>query len=427
MITREKSENNTLKLNVKLSNEVWEDAVQKAYEKTKGKFNIQGFRKGKAPKKVIEKNYGETVFFDEAFEEVVSKEYNEYLQKNTELEPVSYPRVKVNSIDEKGLDADLTVDLMPEVVIEKTEGIEIKKDKVEISDKDIQAEIDKLVAQNSRFEESEDLIENGDIAIIDFTGFVDGEEFAGGKGTDYRLEIGSHSFIDTFEEQLIGLKKGDTKDVCVTFPANYGVSELANKPAVFKVVIKGEEKKILPTVDDKFISNATEFENLNDYKANLREKLEDMARKNIERKSENDLIEAVVNSAKIELPLSMIKSEIERMIDDVRQKLAYQQITLEQYLEYTNTTLEDYKNTRKAEAEKALKTRLVMQKLIKDNKISVSDEELKAKLEDFAKQSGKTLEEISSAVSDYEKAYIEQDILMTKVIDMLKSKNKISE
>ncbi len=426
MITREKSENNTLKLKVNLSKKVWDDAVQAAYEKTKGRYNVQGFRKGKAPRRVIEKNYGDTVFFDYAFENAVSKEYNEFLSNNKNLEPVSYPTVKVNKIDDNGLEGLLTVDLMPEVKVAKLDGYKIEVETTEITDEMVNEEVKKIATQSARFVESEEKAELGDFATINFSGSVDGVKFEGGTAENYRLELGSKSFIDTFEDQIVGMVKDEEKNINVTFPENYKTQELASKLAVFEIKLNKLEKKVVNELNDKFISDTTEFETLDEYKKDIRDKLILSSKKANMTKAENKLIDEIVNASVVELPESMIKSEIQSIVDGIKQKLSYQQLTLEQYLAFIKSNFEDFKSSKKEEAVKQLKTRLVFQEIIKQNNMSVSNEEFNAKLQEFSGASGKSVEDLKTAISDYEKAYIENDILMTKLFNLLKEKNNLN-
>lgn len=425
MITREKNENNSLELKVKISADVWAKALEEAYESTKGKYSIQGFRKGKAPRKVIEKTYGDTVFYDEAFDTIVSKEYNEFLANNTDLQPIDYPKVSINSITENGVEATIVVDLMPNVKLGKYEGIKISKKVQEIKDKDIENEVEKLLGSSARFVESEAEASLGDFATIDFSGSVDGVKFEGGTANDFRLELGSHSFIDNFEEQIVGMKKGDEKDITVKFPEKYPAKELAGKDAVFAIKLNKLEKKELPQLTDKFISDTTEFETIEEYKKDVREKLILSANKNAERIAEADLVKAIVDSSEIELPQSMVNHEVEHIIEDLKNQLAYSQITIEQYLEFMKLTLDEFKKSKEGEAKNSLKTRLVLQEIIKQNNLLVTKEEFEAKLEEFAKSSGKSVAEFSKEISNYEKSYIENDILMSKLFKFLKEKNEI--
>ena len=246
MYTYEKKQNEG-QLKVTISKEEWEKAVESAYQNTKGKYNVQGFRKGKAPRRVIEQTYGDTVFFDDAFEEVVSGEYSRFLLENAEVKPAESPRVEMNSFTvDKGIEATLTFALMPEVTLGSLTGLKAKVKAEKVDEKAIKAEMERFQEAHARYEESEEEVKNGDFATIDFSGSVDGVKFEGGTAKDYRLEIGSHTFIEGFEEQIVGLKKGESKDINVTFPTSYQAEELAGKPAVFAITVNKVERKILP-------------------------------------------------------------------------------------------------------------------------------------------------------------------------------------
>lgn len=425
MITREKGEKNTLKLNVKISAEVWAQALEVAYEATKGKFNIQGFRKGKAPRKVIEKEYGDTIFYDEAFERVVSKEYNDFLNANEDVNPVDYPHVTVNKITADGVEATLVVELMPEIKLGKYEGLTIEKKVEKVTAEQVNAEANRLVNAHARFVESDKEAAMGDYATIDFIGSVDGVEFEGGKAEDYRLELGSHSFIDNFEEQICGMKVNDKKDIKVRFPEQYPAKELAGKEAVFAIEVKKVEKKEVAELTDKFISDTTEFESLAEYKKDVKAKLTKDAEKRAERAAEDELVRTIVDSSEIELPNSMVEHEIDHIVEDLRRKLSYQQITLEQYLEFIKVSMKEFRDQRRDEAVRSLKTTLVLKEIVKENDLEVTKEDYDNRLEEFATRSGKTVDEFDKEISDYERAYINNDILMTKLFNMLKEKNTI--
>lgn len=425
MITREKSEKNTLKLSVKISAEVWAQALEVAYEETKGKFNIQGFRKGKAPRKVIEKNYGDTIFYDEAFEHVVSKEYNDFLNANEDVNPVDYPHVTVNKITADGVEATLVVDLMPEVKLGKYEGIAIEKKAVKVTAAQVNAEVERLVNAHARYVESDSEAAIGDFATIDFSGSIEGVKFEGGTAEDFRLELGSHSFIDNFEEQICGMKVGDEKDITVKFPEQYPAKELAGKNAVFAIKVKKVEKKEVAEINDKFISDTTEFESLAEYKKDVKAKLVADAEKKAQVAAEDELVKTIVESSEIELPNSMVEHEIDHIVEDLRRKLAYQQITLEQYLEFMKISMKEFRDTKREEAVRSLKTTLVLKEIVKVNNLEVTKEDYDNRLEEFATRSGKTVEEFDKEISDYERSYINNDILMTKLMNLLKSKNEI--
>ncbi len=411
-------------LKINISKEDWENALEKAYEENKGKFNIQGFRKGKAPRKVIEQNYGDTIFFDDAFDKVISDEYMKFLSENKEIIPVSQPSVEENSFTaDKGLNVTLKFDLMPEFNLPQFNTLQTKKQEIEITDKQIEAEIENERQAHARYVEENKAVENGDFATIDFTGFVDGKEFEGGDAKDYRLEIGSHTFINGFEEQLIGMKKGEEKDINVTFPENYHVENLKGKPAVFKITLKKVEKKELPEIDDKYISDTTEFENLEEYKKSIKENLEKFAQERAERDYEVALLDEIAEKSGIEVPKSMIEHEVHHMIEDFEHRLSHQNMNLNAYLEYIGKSFDEFKKDREIDAEKNIETRLVIQKIIAENNITVTSEELDKSIEEYAAKYQMKLDEFKKAMSPDDYAYFENNAIMTKVLNLIKSKN----
>lgn len=412
-------------LKISVSKEDWEKAVEQAYEENKGKFNIQGFRKGKAPRKVIEQNYGDTIFFDDAFDHAVSKEYSKFLSENTGVIPVSQPSVEENTFTaDKGLDVVLKFDLMPEFTLSELSGLKAKKKKIEISDEQIKAELESERQSHARFVEEDKTAESGDYVTIDFTGYVDDVKFEGGEAKDYRIELGSHTFIEGFEDQIVGMKKGEERDIKVTFPENYHAENLKGKPAVFKVTLKKVERKQLPEVDDKFVADTTEFETLDEYKKSIKENLEKMADERAERDFEVALLDEISEKSNIEVPASMIEHEVNHMIEDFEHRLSHQGMNLNAYLEYIGKDLDTFKKEREDDAEKNVKTRLVLQKLISDNNITVTSEELDKTIGEYAARYQMTVEDFKKAMSPDDYAYFENNTIMTKVLDFIKSKNK---
>ena len=393
-------------LTITISSEEWEKALDKAYEENKGKFNIQGFRKGKAPKKVIEQTYGDTIFFDDAFDSSVSSEYQRFLTENTDIIPVEQPHVENNTFTaDKGLEVTLKFDLMPEFKLPSLSGLNVKKAEVKVSDQEVEEEIERERQAHARYVETDKQVENGDFAIIDFKGYVDGEAFDGGEAKDYRLEIGSHTFIEGFEDQIVGMKKGEERDINVKFPENYHAENLKGKPAVFKVKLNKVEKKELPTVDDKYISDTTEFENLEEYKKSVKENLIKFADERAERDYEVALLDEIARKSNIEVPQSMIEHEVHHIVEDFEHRLSHQGMNLQAYLDYVGKTLDQFKE------------------LIKENNISVNHEELDKSIEDYATKYQMSLEDFKKAMSPNDYAYFENSVIMTKVLDLIKSKN----
>ena len=423
MYTFEKKEMQGI-LNVKISKEVWEQAVERSYENNKGKFNIQGFRKGKAPRKVIEQNYGDTVFFDDAFEEVISQEYSKFLAENTSIVPAGHPHVEMNSFTvESGLEATLKFDLMPEFTLPSLENLGVEKKEAKVSDEEVEREINFTLQNRARYVEEDKTAENGDFATIDFVGYLGDEKFDGGEAEDYRLELGSHSFIEGFEEQVVGMKKGEQKDLNVTFPANYPAENLAGKPVVFKVTLKKVEKKVLPELNDKFVSDTTEFETVAEYKQSIREILEKNAQEKAERDYEVALLDAIAEKAGFDLADSIVEHELHHMIEDFEHKLSHQGMKLEDYLQYLGKTVEEFKAERRVDAEKNIKTRLVLQRIISDYKLSVTTEELDKEIADYASKYQMSAEDFKANLQPNDYAFFQNNVIMTKVLDLIKSKN----
>lgn len=412
-------------LKISISKNEWEKAVENAYETNKGRFNIQGFRKGKAPRRVIEQNYGDTVFFEDAFDSVVSAEYAKFLEANPEIVPAGHPHVSMDSYTaDKGVEATLTFDIMPEFVLPDLKTISVKKDKVTVSDEDVEKEIENERAAHARYVEEDKPAENGDYTTIDFVGYVDGEKFEGGEAQDYRLELGSHTFIDGFEDQVVGMKNGEEKDVNVVFPANYMAENLKGKPAVFKVTLKKVEKKVLPEIDDKYVSDTTEFETLEEYKKSIKENLKKVAEEKAERDYEVKLLDEIADKANIEVPDTMVEHELHHMIEDFEHRLSHQGMTMDLYLGYLGKTMTQFKEERKADAEKNIKTRLTLQRLISQNNLTVSSEELDKTIGEYASKYQMSLEDFKKSMSPDDYAYFENNAIMTKVLNFIKSSVK---
>lgn len=424
MYTYEKNDKQGV-LKVKISKQDFDNAVQNSYEKNKGKYKVQGFRPGKAPRRVIEQVYGDTIFLDDAFEEAVSNEYAKFLEEYMEVRPAGYPNVTENSFtDEGGLDVTLVFDLMPEVKLASLKGLKAKPKTVKVEEKQINDVIENLRNAHARFVEADKQAENGDFATIDFSGSVDGVKFDGGTAEDYRLEIGSHTFIDGFEDQVVGMKIGEQKDVNVTFPENYQAENLKGKPAVFAVTLKKVEKKELPEVTDKFISDVTEFETLADYKKDLAEKLERDAKKNAELEYESALLEEIAEKSEVDIPASLIDREVHDMIHEFEHRLSHQGMNLEDYLGYMGTTMADFKKAREEDAKKNVRTRLVVQKLISEHKLNATNEDIEAKLADYASQYNLKVEEVKNNLSQQDWMYFQNQALMEKVLSFIKEQNK---
>ncbi len=420
-----KNENDKLEVEIKISQEKWEESIEKSYEQTKHKYTVQGFRKGKAPRKVIEKQYGEGVFLDYALEIAFADEYNNFLDNNLQIEPITQPDVKIEKFEKDGIVLVATVDLMPEVKLGDYKNLTVEKSKEKIKKSDVDDELKKIAERQARFVESIEPAKIGDFATIDFAGSVDGEIFDGGTAQDYRLELGSHSFIDNFEDQIVGMKVGEEKDINVKFPENYHEKSLAGKPAIFKVIVKKIESKEIPEINDEFASNVSEFENLEDYKKDIEKRLDEKLEMEKERKVENDLIEKIVETSEVNIPKILIDKQLDIFIKDLEMRLSYQGIKLEDYLNYLGTTIEKLKEERQQQAKDTVKTRLVLEALIKKENMIVSDSELDKTLAEVADKYKKNVEDYKKSLDNRTIAYYQNDILMKKMLDFLKSNNNI--
>lgn len=412
-------------LKISISATEWEKALQNAYEENKGRFNIQGFRKGKAPRRVIEQNYGDTVFFDDAFDSVISTEYAKFLEENKDITPAGHPHVSMDSFTaDKGVEATLTFDIMPEFSLPDLKTIKVKKEEAVVTDEEVEREIENERKARARYVEEDKAAENGDYATIDFVGYVNGEKFEGGEAQDYRLELGSHTFIEGFEEQVIGMKNGEEKDINVKFPENYMAENLKGKPAVFKVILKKVEKKVLPEIDDKYVSDTTEFETLEEYKKSIKENLKKIAEERAERDYEVKLLDEIADKANIDVPDTMVEHELHHMVEDFEHRLSHQGMTMDLYLGYIGKTLEQFKEERKVDAEKNIKTRLVLQRLISQFNLTVTSEELDKTIEEYASKYNMTAEDFKKSMSPDDYGYFENTAIMTKVLTFIKSNVK---
>ena len=423
-LKKSEKKKNFVELEVVLTIEEWEKEVQDAYNRTKGKYSVEGFRKGKAPRRVIENLYGPEVFFEEAITEGFSKAYDKALEEHKDLDPIDAPTLAVKSLDEKGIVILAEIPVMPEVKMGAYKGLNIKVEPKKVTVKEVNAEIERVRNQNARLVEKDGAIEVGNIANIDFKGMMDGVAFEGGTAEGYDLEIGSHTFIDGFEDQLVGLKVGDEKDINVTFPENYQAEELKGKPAVFKIKVNSIKAKELPELNDAFVSDISEFEKVEDYKAHVKEHLEEHAMHHAKVDAENKIIEKIVDNMEVEVPSQLAEHELNHIMQDMEYRLMYQGLRLEDYAKYLNTTVEDIRKEKYAEAVKSVKIRLAMQEIIKVEKLTVEKAEVDEKIKEMAKNSKKSLKEYKETLTEERINYIKNDILMNKLLTFLIDANK---
>ncbi|WP_341878049.1 trigger factor [Defluviitalea saccharophila] len=416
----ERLENNQVKLTIEVSAARFEEGMQYAYNKNKKHISIPGFRKGKAPRAFVEKAYGPEIFYEDAVNYVIPDAY-EAAVKEHNLEVVSRPEFDVEKI-EKGQDLVLTavVTVKPEVTLGQYKEVEVPKMDVEVKDEEIEEELKKVQDQNARIITVTDRpVKDGDEVVIDFEGFIDGAAFEGGKGTDYSLKIGSHSFIDTFEEQLIGANVGDELDVNVTFPEDYHQKDLSGKPALFKVKVKEIKEKELPALDDEFAKDVSEFETLDEYKQDIKAKLLEQKEKAAKLEKERNAIEKVIENAKMDVPEVMINNQIEQMVQDFSMRMKYQGLPIEQYLQFTGQTMETLKANFRSDAEFQVKARLVLEEIAKAENIEVTDEELNDEFKKMAEQYQMELDKLLSTVGDAEKESVREDIKIRKAVDLV--------
>lgn len=382
-----KQEKSKIEIEYEVDAARWEEGVQKVYEDTKSRYNITGFRKGHAPKKVIEQHYGENVFFEDAVNYFAEQALNEVYANELKLEPVSQPEVEFESFSkENGLKIKIKFEVMPEFTLGQYKGLTVKVPRHEVTDHDVDHYIEHFRQQSAKFEDVEREVKNGDNVLIDFMGFVDDEAFEGGEANDYPLTIGSHTFIDTFEEQLIGAKKGDKIDVNVTFPENYGHEKLAGKPATFKVEIKQVREMILPELDDKFVSDTTEYETVEEYKKSIFAHIQSMQENSNKQELYYQLVHAVLNNTEMEIPETMIQSRIDNTIKDMNDSIAAYGMTLGDYLAQTGTSLDEYILSLRDKTIEGIKIRHIYRKLIEVENLNVTAEELAENTKDLKDQ-----------------------------------------
>ncbi|MCI9365893.1 MAG: trigger factor [Clostridia bacterium] len=421
----EKTENaNELKLSFEVEAVKFDEAIKKVYEKSAKYFNIPGFRKGKAPMAIVEKHYGPEIFYEDAFNEVVPEIYEKELKENN-IEAVSHPDLDITQIG-KGQDLKFTavVQIKPEVKLGKYKGIEIKKIEYNVSDKDVEHELGHMVERNARIVAVEDRpVENKDITVIDFEGSVDGVKFEGGKAEGHELEIGSNTFIPGFEEQIIGMKIEEEKDIKVKFPDDYFSEDLKGKEAVFKVKLHEIKKKELPEVNDDFAKDASEFDTLKELKNSIKEKLEEENKNRVKYETEDEAIKAVCKETEIDIPSGMIETELDNMVKDVETRLSYQGMNMEMYLQMIGKTMEDFRKEGEEQAKEAVKTKLVLEQIIKTEKLEADKKQVEEKLEEMAKMYGKEKEELEKNENFMD--YLKKQLAQEKAIELIVSNAKI--
>ena len=416
----EKLDKNMAKLTIEVSAEELEAALQKAYQKNRKQISVPGFRKGKVPRQMIEKMYGPGVFYEDAANELIPDAYAKAADES-ELELVSRPEISVVQI-EKGKPFIFTAEVAvkPEVTLGDYKGIEVEKADTTATDEEVNAEIDKERESNSRTITVEDrAVQDGDMTVIDFEGFVDGVPFEGGKGTDYPLTIGSGAFIPGFEEKLIGAELGKEVDVEVTFPEEYHAKELAGKPAVFKCTVKEIKVKELPELDDDFAQDVSDFDTLEEYKADVRKKVEEKKAAEAKAQKEDAVIEKIIEGAAMEIPDAMVETQAERMVDEFAQRLQMQGLTMDQYMQFTGSTVDALVEQSKPQALKRIQSRLVLEAVAAAENLVASEEETEAELSKMAEQYKMEVEKLKDLLGEEELKNIKEDLAIQKAVDLV--------
>ena len=416
----EKKEKNMAVLTIEVPAEEFEAAIEKAYQKNKGRIQIHGFRKGRVPRKIIEQMYGKGFFYEDAANSLIPDAYEKALEECEET-IVSSPKIDVTQIESgKPFIFTAEVALKPEVTLGTYKGVEVPKADVTVSDEEVDADLNQQRENNSRMVTVDRAVEDGDVAVIDYEGFVDGEAFEGGKGENYSLTIGSHSFIDNFEEQLIGKKAGDDVEVNVTFPEQYHSKELAGKPALFKVSIKEVKEKQLPELDDEFASEVSDFETLAEYREDIKKKLGEKKEDDAKRAKEDASVEAVIAGAQMDIPDAMVETQQRQMVDDFAQRLQMQGMNLDLYCQYTGQTMDSMLESVKPQALKRIQSRLVLEAVAAAEGIAASEEDYEAEIARMAESYKMEADKVKEIMGENGKKQIMEDLAVSKAADFLR-------
>ena len=426
LLKNETIEKNSVKLTIEIDKEAFDAAIVKSYKKNVKNITIPGFRKGKAPKAIIEKYYGTGVFYEDAVNFVCPDAY-EFAVKEAGIDPVDRPEIDIESIGEgEDLVITATVTVKPEVELGDYMGVSADKKNYKTKVADVDAQIKEAQEKNARMINVEDrAVKKGDFTVIDFEGFTDGVAFAGGKGTDHNLEIGSGQFIPGFEDQLIGAKIGEEVEVNVTFPEEYHAEELKGKPAVFKVTVKSIQEKELPELNDDFAKDVSEFDTFEDYKKDIKAKLDKVNADKTAAEYESNVIKVVADAAKVDIPQCMIDAKIEDMIRDFGYRLSSQGLSLEQYMQFTGTTADSFKEQFKEQAEQQVKTGLVLGEIAKRENIEVTDEDVENEFKNMAEMYGMEVDKLKEFIKDGEKENLKEELKIKKAVDKIVGAAKV--
>ncbi len=424
--TFEIGKKSTVKVTIKLTAEEWKEAIDTAYEKTKGRYSIPGFRKGKVPKKVIEGTYGVGVFYEDAINYAFPKYYEEVLEKEPSIVAVASPEIDIKDISEKGITMIAVVPVKPEVTLGEYKGINFKKNVYNVSDEEIANELSRLQDRNSRMVEVTDrAVKDGDTVIIDYSGSVDGVKFDGGTAEKQTLVIGSKTFIPGFEEQVIGMNIGEDRDINVKFPEEYHAENLKGKDAVFAIKLHEIKAKELPELTDEFIKDAVGAESVDAYKQEVKERLEKQNADRAERELEDEIVKKITSTSEMELCDALVENQIDRMVQEMEYRMSYQGLKLEDYLKYTNQTMEDFRKGYAEQATEMVKSQLVIEKIIEVEKIDATEEDVEKRVEEMAKNQNKPAPDVKKNMGARQLDYIKNDIIIKKLFETLKTSNVI--
>ena len=421
----EKAEKSTVKISITLDAAEWSAAQQDAYNKTKGKYALPGFRKGKVPRKVLENAYGKGLFFEDAINESFPKYYFEILEKEPSIEAVARPSLDVEKIGEDGVTLIATVAVKPEVKLGEYKGIKFEKVEYNVKDADVEDALKRLQERNSRLVAVEGRpAEKGDTVVIDYSGSVNGVKFEGGTAEKQNLELGSNSFIPGFEDQVVGMNVGEERDISVKFPEDYHAEDLKGKDAVFHIALHEIKKKELPEITDEFIKDADGAESVEAYKAETKKRMQEANDRRADRELEDKIVKTITEKAETEIPDALVENQIDRMVQEMEYRLMYQGLRLEDYLKYAKMSMEDYRKGYEAQARELVKQQLVIEKIIETEKIEATDADVEKKIEEDAKARDKSVEEYKKEVEGRTE-YLKNEIVINKLFDFLKSANTI--
>lgn len=426
--TFEKTEKSTVKITINLEEKEWNEAIDAAYERVKGKYSMPGFRKGKVPKKVLESAYGAGVFYEEAINIAFPKYYEEVLDKEPSIEAVARPDIDIKDISEKGISMIAEVAVKPEVKLGEYKGITFKKVEYNVKEADVKDELKRLQERNSRTVDVTDrAVESGDTVTIDYSGSVDGVKFEGGTAEKQPLTIGSNTFIPGFEDQIIGMKIGEERDITVKFPEDYHAENLKGKDSVFHIVLHEIKAKELPELTDEFIKDAVGAESLDAYKKEIKERLKKQNKDRAEREIEDEIVKKVTANAEVVIPEALIDNQIDQMVNEMSYRLSYQGLKLEDYLKYVGKTMEEYRKGYYDQAKDLVKSQLVIGKIIEEEKIDATEDDVTAKIEEMAKAQGKKAPDLKKDMAARQLDYVKNEIIVKKLFDFLKSANEIKK